>query len=121
MPDGTYKIEIAAVPLSDSEVDLEITTNLPLPVQIMVSLSLKGQASGEAHTGMSKRIGLTSETTRFTLGGRAEALPSGDYLAEARFYPDWGARAGSRAARRITVGIAGAADVTLVGTGTPRE
>lgn len=112
-----YRIELQATPATDTAVDLTITTNIPLPIEVMASVNLSGQAPEDIAIGYSERVTLTAPTTSIrieTANGR-EPLPAGDYDAEVAFYPRWGAEDNPGALRAGEQ--RGAARVNLAGSG----
>lgn len=112
-----YSISLRATPTSAYVVSLAVTTNIPLPVEVMAGVSAKGQAPTDTFIGVSKRVMLTSPEQTVEIDGASENLPSGEYIAEVTFYPRWGAENGTERAKAITNEIIGAADVTLGGSG----
>ena len=114
---NNYSISVQATPTSAYVVSLAVTTNIPLPVEVMAGVSAKGQASTDTFIGVSKRVTLTSPEQTLEIDGASENLPSGEYTAEVTFYPRWGAENGTAQAKAITKEIIGAADVTLGGSG----
>lgn len=119
-PSENFNISVAATAISAYEVSLNIKTNIPLPVEVMASVSIKGQNPKDTYIGVSQRVTLTSPEQTVTIDGRNEELPSGEYLAEVTFYPKWGAKNGSSEAKRISEEITGQADVSLTGSGASK-
>lgn len=116
-----YFIAVQATPVSAYVVSLVVTTNIPLPVEVMAGVSAKDQAPTDTFIGVSERITLTSPEQTIELDGRSENLPSGDYIADVTFYPLWGAENGTEQAKTIQQEIIGAVDVTLGGSGESRD
>ncbi|SFS74454.1 hypothetical protein SAMN04488040_1835 [Sulfitobacter marinus] len=116
-----YFISVQATPISDYVVSLVVTTNIPLPVEVMAGVSAKGLAPTDTFIGVSERIKLTSPEQTIELDGRPENLPSGEYTADVTFYPRWGAENGTEQAKTIQHEIIGAVDVTLSGSGENRD
>ena len=112
-----YSISVQATPISAYVVSLVVTTNIPLPVEVMAGVSAKGQAPTDTFIGVSKRVMLTSPEQTIEIDGTSENLPSGEYTAAVTFYPRWGAENGTEQAKAITQEIIGAVDVTLSGSG----
>lgn len=112
-----YSISVQATPTSAYVVSLAVTTNIPLPVEVMAGVSAKGQAPTDTFIGVSKRVTLTSPEQTVEIDGASENLPSGEYTAEVTFYPRWGAENGTEQAKAITQEVIGVADVTLSGSG----
>lgn len=115
-----YSISVVATPIDAYAVWVDISTDLPLPVDVMASLSAKGQAPTDTYIGVSRRVRLLEPEHRVRLDGRAEKIPAGEYVAEVAFYPRWGADNGSEQAKLIYREISGAADVELSGSGETR-
>lgn len=115
-----YYISVQATPTSAYIVSLVVTTNIPLPVEVMAGVSATGQAPTDIFIGLSRRVTLTSPEQTLEIDGTSENLPSGEYTAEVTFYPRWGAENGTEQAKAITEEIFGAADVTLNGSGESR-
>ena len=55
-----YSISVQATPISAYVVSLVVTTNIPLPVEVMAGVSAKGQAPTDTFIGVSERVMLTS-------------------------------------------------------------
>lgn len=119
-PSESYNISVAATAISAYEVSLNVTTNIPLPVEVMASVSIKDQNPQDTYIGVSQRVTLSSPEQTVTIDGRNEGLPSGEYVAEVTFYPRWGAENGSSKAKRIDEEIVGQADVTFTGSGASK-
>ena len=112
-----YSISVQATPINAYVVSLVVTTNIPLPVEVMAGVSAKGQAPTDTFIGVSERVMLTSPEQTIEIDGTSENLPSGEYTADVTFYPRWGAENGTEQAKAITQEIIGAVDVTLSGSG----
>ena len=115
-----YSISVQATPTSAYVVSLVVTTNIPLPVEVMAGVSARGQAPTDTFIGLSERVTLTSPEQVIEIDGTSENLPSGEYTADVTFYPRWGAENGSEQAKAITQEIIGAVDITLSGSGESR-
>lgn len=88
--------------LDAHRIELTITTTLPLPVTVMHSINLEGQAPDATYIGLEGgRLRLDEPTTVAVLDtSRADPpLPSATYLASVGFYPRWGAEGNPEAAR----------------------
>lgn len=112
-----YFISVQAMPISAYVVSLDVMNNIPLPVEVMASVSVKGQAPTDIYIGVGKKVKLTTPEQTIELDGMSENLPSGDYTAEVAFYPRWGAKNGTKQAKAIMQKIVGAVDVILSGSG----
>lgn len=115
-----FKISVEATPVSPYEVAVTIKTDIPLPVEVMASVSIKGQKPQDIYIGTSETIKLSVPEQTVILDGRDETLPAGEYTVEVAFYPGWGAENGSAEAKRIESEIVGQADVTLAGSGASK-
>ncbi|WP_417482374.1 hypothetical protein [Maricaulis sp.] len=86
-------IEAEVVEVSSNLVRFTITTNLPLPIEVMVDVSLSGLAPDDTWVGHQSRVSLVEPVTVIDLdiSQASQPLPSGEYEAEVSFYPRWGA------------------------------
>lgn len=116
-----FEILVEASTISAYAVTLTIRTNIPLPIEVMASVSIKGQKPTDTYIGMSKRVRITSAEQTVTLDGESEKLPAGEYMAEVTFYPRWGAENGPEEAKEIKEEIVGNADVILSGSGESKS
>ncbi|MBS9718955.1 hypothetical protein ACFFUT_12510 [Pseudohalocynthiibacter aestuariivivens] len=112
-----FEIFVEASPASAFTAELTVNTNIPLPIEVMASLSIKDQNPTDTYIGVSKRVTITSPVQTVILDGESENLPAGEYLAEVTFYPRWGAENGPSAAREIREEILGIAEIELTGSG----
>lgn len=114
------QIALRAEPVSSNEVRFVVTTNLPLPVEVMASVSLAGQRPDATWIGHQQRVTLERPTTTFVLDTSAaqRPLPRGSYEAEISFYPRWGAARNSAAAAAPELNAVQA--ITLQGSGMAR-
>lgn len=120
-PSESYNISVAATAVSAYEVSLDVTTNIPVPIEVMASVSIKDQDPQDTYIGVSQRVTLTSSEQTVEIDGRNERLPTGEYVAEVTFYPRWGAENGSSEAKLIEEEIIGQADVSLTGSGVGKS
>ena len=116
-PDEGYSIAVHAKVLSAYRVQFTVRTNIPLPVEVMASLDLKGQNPKDPHVGTDDRIRLRRSPQTFILDGTKRKLPGGAYDAEVVFYPRWGVKNGNPKARQIAERVKGATLVRLKGSG----
>ena len=114
------QIALRAEPVSSNEVRFVVTTNLPLPVEVMASVSLADQRPEATWIGHQQRVTLSRPTTTFVLHTSAaqRPLPRGSYEAEISFYPRWGAAGNSAAAAAPE--LHAVETVTLRGSGMAR-
>ncbi len=98
-------------------VDLQIDTNIPGIIEIMASINFKGQAPDDVYIGESRRVGIIdgSTTVRFDTSG----LPTGEYEAEANFYPRWGFQDELSRSTGITQELTAVQEIRLGGSGQP--
>lgn len=88
--------------LDDSRIELTITTTLPLPVTVMHSIDLAGQADDDTYVGLEGGRLLLVEPATVTVLDTSNAdpqLPAATYVASVGFYPRWGAEGNPDAAR----------------------
>lgn len=117
LPDAEYEIQVSAVELGPTKVEVTTTTNLPLPVQVMAGVSLQGQKPEETWIGFNQKITLKTDTQTFVLDFPKKPLPTGIYDVEATFYPRWGAKNGNSIASQIGKNIEGVNQISLTGDG----
>jgi hypothetical protein len=118
--DSAFELRIVGVEESGGAVRGQIETNMPLPIEIMVGVSLRGQRDDDTYIGNSQRLRITASPQAFSIPTtvpRSGALPSGDYDVEATFYPRWGGENGPPEARAITREIGATRRITLRGSG----
>ncbi len=106
-------IEVEAKATNDSIVTFNVKTNIPLPIEVMAMIDLKGQAPDDTYIGYSDRVKLETSPFSFDLNFSKKKLPIGDYEAIVRFYPKWGADNGNEKAKKIKVEVADTAYVKL--------
>lgn len=100
VPREARVLKLSAVPISDHIVQFNVTTNVPLPIEVMASVDLAGQKDEDIAIGYDERVKITEPTQRFTVdtSRASKPLPSGKYDAEVKFYSRWGAE-GNEAAK----------------------
>ena len=86
-PEG-YSISVSGRSLSDGQVHLELTTNIPGTIDLMASISLADQAPDDTWIGKNERVRLVNGTGQATFD--VSDLPTGQYEVETSFYPRWG-------------------------------
>ena len=98
------KILLIARPLDENRVQFEVETTLPLPVEVMASVSLTGQAADDVYIGHQERIKIEKSESTFIIDttNAKGAIPSGEYEAKVSFYPLWGAKNGNPAAENVS-------------------
>ena len=114
-PDHSIRIEAKVT--GASKLEVTIHTDIPLPVEMMASVTLKGLAPGDLYVGAQRRVRVDRTGQTIALDGTNEKLPTGEYEVEVSFYPLWGAKKGNPKASQIPAPIVGTASVRLRGTG----
>ena len=114
---ATYEMDLKATPVSSNAVRFAVTTNLPLPVQIMADFGLAGLRDDETWIGYQEKVILNKPTSVFTLDASKSdrSLPAGKYDAEVSFYPRWGAALNQKA--KVAPVLHARQTVTLKGSG----
>ncbi len=115
------ELSLEATPLDATRVEFVISTNLPTPIEVMVSIGLSGQKPDDVFIGHSEKVSLNQAKTEFILdtSGARNPLPSGEYDAEVDFYPRWGAENGNPNAASAPR-LSAAQVITLGGSGENR-
>jgi len=117
--EAAYTISIDAQELEGARVLLKIGTNIPGTIEMMVGLDLVGQAPDDVWIGESKRIRITNGSAEVELD--VSQLPTGQYVAEAAFYPRWGFQDDEARNSGITDEILGKQNIRILGSGVSRE
>lgn len=90
---GKPSLTVLAKMLDEKRVEFTIGTNLPMPIEVIVSVDLHGQKDSDSYIGYSENVKLTGEKTVFVVDTTkaTRPLPKGSYDATVRFVPRWGA------------------------------
>lgn len=115
--DDHYRIQASAKAISNSEIEFNVKTNIPLPVEVDAGVDLRNQKPNDTYIGHSERITLTQSSQSFTINTSNKKLPSGEYDAVVTFYPSWGAENGNPKAALIKEEISSSTRIRLAGTG----
>jgi hypothetical protein len=83
-----YLITVQAIEIEGKKVELSISTNIPGNIEIMAGVSLMGQAPKDTYIGKSERVKVSNGNSEVIID--VSDLPTGEYEAEANFYPRWG-------------------------------
>ena len=83
-----FNIDVVPTVIGPSEVEVEIRTNIPGTIEVMLGLGLAGQDSDDVFIGTGKRIRIENGQAIATVS--KPDLPSGKYEVEVSFYPRWG-------------------------------
>jgi hypothetical protein len=110
-----YKIDVFPKKIGASEVTVEISTNIPGSVDVMLSLGLEGQAPDDVFIGASKRVNIQNGHGVATVG--KPDLPNGQYELEVSYYPKWGPQDATARAAGVNSVIETRLIVTLDGSG----
>ncbi|MDO9473068.1 MAG: hypothetical protein Q7J28_08425 [Caulobacter sp.] len=114
-------LKVDAKPISPDEVEFEVTTNVPTPIQVMASVNLANQKPDDVWIGYSDKVTLTGPVTTFVLdtSKARQPLPNSSYEADVAFYPRWGAE-GNEAAKGFPE-LSDTKVIELQGTGSTRS
>ncbi|PKP99343.1 MAG: hypothetical protein CVT76_00495 [Alphaproteobacteria bacterium HGW-Alphaproteobacteria-15] len=114
-------LSVTAENLDQNRVQFEVQTTIPLPVEMMASVSLKGQKPNDVFIGHSERVTVDEDKLNFIIdtSNSKDPLPAGEYEAELSFYPRWGAKNGNEAANSVPE-LHAKADIKLEASGTNR-
>lgn len=110
-----YLLSVNPTVLPDGRVQIEVTSNIPGTIEVMVSLSLQGQADEDVWIGKDERVRLTNGRG-VTIFATSD-LPEGKYDAESSFYPTWGFQDATSRATRISMNLNASSSLALVGSG----
>lgn len=110
-----FKIELVPVVIGPSEVEVEISSNVPGTINVMLGLGLAGQKRNDVFIGTNKRVTLKNGRGTATIG--KPGLPSGKYEVEVSFYPRWGPQDSVAKAAGVKSEIHARKIITLKGTG----
>ncbi|MBX7501705.1 hypothetical protein K3181_09645 [Qipengyuania sp. YG27] len=118
---SAYEIIMSATPISDTQIQFIVSTNAPLPIEIMADVTLAGQLDHETWIGEQRKVTLDEQSTSFvldtTLNGKS--LPTGEYEAEVSYYARWGAARNPRASN--VPDMSATQSITLGGSGETAE
>jgi len=108
---------------TDNIVEYKIETNIPLPIEVIVSLDATGGTDEDPYIGRSKKVLIDTSPFIYslvtTLDGMTpiqDLLPTGKYNANVKFYPNWGAKNGNPAAKQIKSKVFASKTIELVTT-----
>ena len=114
-----FTVDVAPTVIGPSEVDVEIRSNIPGTIEVMLGLGLADQDPDDVFIGTSKRI--TIKNGRATATISKPGLPSGKYEVEVSFYPRWGPQDSIAKAAGANSEIHALQTVAIEGTGEPPE
>ena len=114
-------LSITTEMLGEGRIGFDIETNIPLPVEVLVGVSLKDQAPDDVFVGHSEKYRIENAKSSFVLDTKSakDPLPDGEYEAEVSFYPRWGAKNGNPDANSVPE-LHAKSDISLSGTGIDR-
>ena len=110
-----FKIDVVPAVVGPSEVEVEIRSNIPGTIEVMLGLGLAGQDPDDVFIGTNKRIRIENGRAIATIG--KPGLPSGKYEVEVSFYPRWGPQDSTAKAAGVNSEIHALETVALTGTG----
>lgn len=110
-----YKIELVSKVIGPSNVEVEISSNIPGTIDVMLGLGLVGQKPDDVFIGTNKRITIKNGRTSESIGD--PELPAGEYEVEVSFYPRWGPQDSDAKAAGVDSEIHARQIVMLKGTG----
>ena len=110
-----FTIELVAKVVGPSEVEVEVTSNIPGTIDVILGLDLAGQKPDDVFIGTDKRITLRIGRATAMIG--KSGLPGGRYEVKASFYPRWGPQDNAAKAAGIESEIHARRTVMLTGTG----
>jgi len=96
-----YSISISHSNFNENSVEYNIETNIPLPVEVMLSIDLADLKPDEFNIGTRERIILSQSPFKYSLDISNAKLPSGTYETEVTFNSNWGANNGNSEAKKI--------------------
>lgn len=115
-------IELNTKVIDEDYVEFVIETNIPLPIEVMISVDLKDQKPDETYIGASKKLKIESSPFTFMFNIGEYKLPSAVYITDVSFYPNWGANDGKELAKEIESKVVGSSSVILnTSHGTVKE
>ena len=106
-------IELNTKVIDEDYVEFVIETNIPLPIEVMISVDLKDQKPDETYIGASKKLKIESSPFTFMFNISEYKLPSAVYITDVSFYPNWGANDGNELAKEIESKVVGSSSVIL--------
>ncbi len=108
-----YSITISNSSFNEYSVAYEIETDIPLPVEVMISIGLANLKPAESAIGTSERIKITQSPFVHSLDISNAELPSGMYETKVTFYSNWGAKNSNNGAKKIKGDITGKNQIEL--------
>ena len=114
-----FTVDVAPTVIGPSEVDVEIRSNIPGTIEVMLGLGLADQDPHDVFIGTSKRIAIKNGRATATIS--KPGLPSGKYEVEVSFYPRWGPQDSIAKAAGANSEIHALQTVAIEGTGEPPE
>lgn len=110
-----YTLSIDPQVLPDGRVRLDVSDNIPGTIEVMVGLSLQGQAGDDGWIGKDERVRLIDGQGVVTFA--TDDLPKGTYDAEVSFYPRWGFQDDASRATGISDNLSASSSIALAGSG----
>lgn len=118
-PIKEYSITVQAIEIKGKKVRLSISSNIPGNIEIMAGVSLMGQAPKDIYIGKSERVKVSNGSSEVVID--VSDLPSGEYEAEANFYPMWGLQDEKSKLTGINHEISASQKIKISGSGESAE
>ncbi len=115
MASHKYTIDLVPKHIGANEVTVELSTDIPGSIDVMLGLRLEEQRANDVFIGDSKRVSLKNGHAVATVGKKG--LPSGRYILEVTYYPKWGPQDAISKGSGAGSKIESQHIVTLVGSG----
>ena len=112
-----FTIDVAPTVIGPSEVEVEIRSNIPGMIEVMLGLGLADKDPDDVFIGTSKRITIKNGRAIATIS--KPGLPSGKYDVEVSFYPRWGPQDSIAEAAGANSEIRALQTVAIEGIGEP--
>ena len=113
-------IELSVLSKKNNTIEFTVNTNLPLPIEVMLSLDATGGEPSDPYIGRVKRVTIDSTPFIYQMAATLDAyepmqefLPTGKYNANVTFNPKWGAEKGSPHAKAISTKISDSKEIQL--------
>lgn len=110
-----YTLSIQAVEVAVNQIELLVSTNIPGTIELMTSINLANQAQDDIYVGKSKKIVISEGSAKVKFD--VSDLPSGQYFAEANFYPSWGFKDENSQATGVNKELSALKSIEIEGSG----
>lgn len=96
-----FQLTLEAREIEKEKIEFVISTNIPLPVEVMVDITLADLKPNDTWIGADDRIWLREPKTVFILDATGKNLPAGEYEANISYYQRWGWKNGNPEAENV--------------------